>query len=150
MNQRYAERMNVELRYLQCLVAIVDHGGFTGAAAELGVSQPAVSRGLAALERELGVRLLRRTSREVVPTAVGERVLAKARRILGEVEELVRDGPPMSWGRRRPRCEVTSRMPASDGSGDLDVVRSESALLVLPPLYGGLAQAGGHEVDDVL
>lgn len=83
--------MDVEVRHLQCLVAIVDHGGFTGAAAELGVSQPAVSRGLAALERELGVRLLRRSSREVVPTAIGERVLAKARRILDDVEDLVRD-----------------------------------------------------------
>ena len=55
--------MDVELRHVRCLVAIVDYGGFTGAAAELGVSQPAVSRGLAALERQLGVRLLRRTSR---------------------------------------------------------------------------------------
>ncbi len=83
--------MDVELRHVRCLVAIVDHGGFTGAAAELGVSQPAVSRGLAALERELGVRLLRRTSREVVPTAAGERVLVRARRLLTDVEDLVRD-----------------------------------------------------------
>ena len=83
--------MDVELRHVRCLVAIVDYGGFTGAAAELGVSQPAVSRGLAALERELGVRLLRRTSREVVPTAAGERVLARARRLLTDVEDLIRD-----------------------------------------------------------
>jgi DNA-binding transcriptional LysR family regulator len=83
--------MDVELRHLRCLVAIVDHGGFTGAAAELGLSQPAVSRGLAALERELGVRLLRRTSREVVTTPAGERVLARARRLLTDVEDLIRD-----------------------------------------------------------
>src|SRR6185503_972149 len=83
--------MDVELRHVRCLVAIVDHGGFTGAAAELGVSQPAVSRGLAALERQLGVRLLRRTSREVVPTAAGDRVLARARRLLTDVEDLIRD-----------------------------------------------------------
>jgi DNA-binding transcriptional LysR family regulator len=83
--------MDVELRHLRCLVAIVDHGGFTGAAAELGLSQPAVSRGLAALERELGVRLLRRTSREVVPTAAGVRVLARARRLVTDVEDLIRD-----------------------------------------------------------
>ncbi|MDV3130019.1 LysR family transcriptional regulator [Mycobacterium sp. 21AC1] len=83
--------MDLELRHLRCLVAISDHGGFTGAAAALGVSQPAVSRGLAALERELGVRLLRRTSREVVPTAAGERVLARARRLLAEADDLVRD-----------------------------------------------------------
>jgi DNA-binding transcriptional LysR family regulator len=89
--QRYARRMDVELRHLRCLVAIVDHGGFTGAAAELGLSQPAVSRGLAALERRLGVRLLRRTSREVVTTPAGERVLARARRLLVDIEDLVRD-----------------------------------------------------------
>jgi len=83
--------MDVELRHLRCLVAIVDHGGFTGAAAELGLSQPAVSRALAALERALGVRLLRRTSREVVPTTAGERVLARARRLLTDAEDLVRD-----------------------------------------------------------
>lgn len=84
-------RMDVDLRQLRCLVAVVDHGGFTGAAGELGVSQPAVSRGVAALERQLGVRLLRRTSREVVPTAAGERVLARARRLITDVEDLVRD-----------------------------------------------------------
>src|SRR6185503_16918459 len=83
--------MDVDLRQLRCLVAVIDHGGFTGAAAELGVSQPAVSRGIAALERELGVRLLRRTSREVAPTAAGERVLARARRLITDVEDLVRD-----------------------------------------------------------
>jgi DNA-binding transcriptional LysR family regulator len=83
--------MDVELRHLRCVVAIVDNGGFTGAAAELGLSQPAVSRGLAALERELGVRLLRRTSREVVPTAAGVRVLARARRLLTDAEDLIRD-----------------------------------------------------------
>lgn len=80
--------MGVELRQLRCLVAIVDHGGFTDAAADLGVSQPAVSRGLAALEDALGVRLLRRTSRQVVLTAVGERVLIRARRLLADVEDL--------------------------------------------------------------
>jgi DNA-binding transcriptional LysR family regulator len=83
--------MDVELRHLRCLVAIVDNGGFTGAAAELGMSQPAVSRGLAALERSLGVRLLRRTSREVSPTAVGVRVLARARRLLADVDDLIRE-----------------------------------------------------------
>jgi DNA-binding transcriptional LysR family regulator len=83
--------MDVELRHLRCLVAIVDHGGFTGAAAELGMSQPAVSRGLAALERSLGVRLLRRTSREVAPTAAGVRVLARARRLLSDVDDLIRE-----------------------------------------------------------
>ena len=87
----YAERMDVELRHLRVLATIVDASGFTGAAAELGLSQPAVSRTLAALEDALGVRLLRRTSRELVLTAAGERVLARARRVLAEVDDLVRE-----------------------------------------------------------
>lgn len=83
--------MDIELRHLRCLVAIIDAGGFTDAAAVLGVSQPSVSRTLAALEDALGVRLLRRTSREVLLTAPGERVLARSRRVLAEVEELTRE-----------------------------------------------------------
>ncbi|MEU7338489.1 LysR family transcriptional regulator [Streptomyces sp. NPDC007074] len=83
--------MDVELRQLRCLVAIVDEGTFTDAALVLGVSQAAVSRTLASLERALGVRLLRRTSREVTPTATGLRVLAHARRVLGEVADLVQE-----------------------------------------------------------
>ncbi|MFJ3903041.1 LysR family transcriptional regulator [Streptomyces sp. NPDC090025] len=82
--------MDMELRQLRFLVAIVDEGGFTDAAHVLGVSQAAVSRTLAALERALGVRLLRRTSRSVTPTATGARVVAQARRVLGEADELVR------------------------------------------------------------
>ncbi|MFJ2116193.1 LysR family transcriptional regulator, partial [Streptomyces sp. NPDC087850] len=83
--------MNVELRQLRCLVAIVDEGSFTDAAIALGVSQAAVSRTLASLERALGVRLLRRTSREMAPTAAGLRVVAHARRVLGEVADLVQE-----------------------------------------------------------
>ncbi|NNN29390.1 LysR family transcriptional regulator [Streptomyces sp. S3(2020)] len=83
--------MDLELRHLRCLVAIVDEGTFTDAAIALGVSQAAVSRTLASLERALGVRLLRRTSREVTPTATGLRVVAHARRVLAETEDLVRE-----------------------------------------------------------
>ena len=83
--------MDVELRHLRCLIAIVDTGGFTDAAHELGISQPAVSRTLAALENVLGVRLLRRTSRQVVLTAAGERVLARGRRVLAEIDDLARE-----------------------------------------------------------
>lgn len=81
--------MSVELRQLRCLAAIADAGTFTDAAIELGVSQAAVSRALAGLEAELGVRVLRRTSREVVPTTAGNQVLSRARRVLAEVDELV-------------------------------------------------------------
>jgi len=85
------DRPSVDLRQLRCLVAIVDEGTFTDAAAALGVSQAAVSRTLASFEQALGVRLLRRTSREVTPTGTGLRVVAHARRVLAEVDDLVRE-----------------------------------------------------------
>ncbi|MFF2776121.1 LysR family transcriptional regulator [Streptomyces sp. NPDC058052] len=80
----------LELRHLRCLVAIVDAGSFTDAAVELGVSQAAVSRTLLSLERILGVQLLHRTSRTVTPTTAGVQVLARARHLLSEAGELIR------------------------------------------------------------
>ena len=83
--------MAVELRHLRCLVAIVDAGTLTDAAIALGVSQAAVSRTLAGLEAELGVRLLHRSARQVTPTAAGSRVLPRARRLLADADQLVAD-----------------------------------------------------------
>lgn len=82
--------MNVELRQLRCLVAIVDAGSFTDAAIDLGISQAGVSRTLASLEGALGVRLLRRTTRDVTLTAAGSRILPHARRALAEAADVVR------------------------------------------------------------
>ncbi len=80
--------MSLELRQLRCLVAVADNGTFTDAAIELGVSQAAVSRSIATLEAELGVMLLRRTTRHVEPSAAGATVIARARRILADVADL--------------------------------------------------------------
>jgi DNA-binding transcriptional LysR family regulator len=82
--------MSLELRQLRCLVAVADNGTFTDAAIELGVSQAAVSRAVAALEAELGVVLLRRTTRRVEASPAGLTAIARARRILAEVAELHR------------------------------------------------------------
>jgi DNA-binding transcriptional LysR family regulator len=82
--------MNVELRYLRALVAVVDSQTFTDAAIALGTSQAAISRSVAALERALGLRILQRTTRNVTPTPAGERVIEHARRVLDEVALLER------------------------------------------------------------
>ncbi|SCL27267.1 DNA-binding transcriptional regulator, LysR family [Micromonospora pallida] len=82
--------MEVELRHLRALAAVVDAGTFTGAAASLGVSQAAVSRTVAALEAALGTRLLHRSARHVTLTATGVQVLARARTLLDEVAALYR------------------------------------------------------------
>ena len=86
----YAERMDVQVRQLRALVAVVDAGTFTDAATVLGISQAAVSRSVAALERALGARVLQRTTRHVALTPAGARIVAQARRILQEVSHLQR------------------------------------------------------------
>ena len=55
-------------------LAVARERNFTRAAAQLGVSQPALSRAIRALEARLGVRLLTRTTRSVAPTEAGERL----------------------------------------------------------------------------
>jgi DNA-binding transcriptional LysR family regulator len=76
----------VELRQLRYLDAVARHRSFTQAALDLHIAQSALSQQVGRLERELGVELLRRTTRRVEVTEVGELVLARARRALAEVE----------------------------------------------------------------
>lgn len=68
-------------------VAIADRGSLTAAAEALGSSLPAVVRLLAALEKEVGVRLLNRTTRRIALTDEGRDYLERSRRVLAEVEE---------------------------------------------------------------
>jgi len=81
----YGRRMSVDLRQLRALAAVVDQGTFTDAAIALRTSQASVSRAVADLERSLGRRLLLRTSRGAMPTAVGRRVSEHAHRVLAEI-----------------------------------------------------------------
>src|SRR5690242_13044590 len=76
----------MDLRQLRAVVAIVDHGGFTRAAAALHVAQPSLSQSVRSLETELGVELFHRTGRRVVLTAAGEALLEPARRALRDAE----------------------------------------------------------------
>jgi DNA-binding transcriptional LysR family regulator len=78
----------MELRHLRTLDAIARHGSFTRAAEELHLAQSAVSQQVRRLEAELGVDLLRRTSRRVDVTEAGQVVLDYARRVLSEVDGL--------------------------------------------------------------
>ena len=88
----------MELRQLVYFEAVVRHGGFTHAADALRIAQPAVSAQLAKLERELGTPLLHRTTRRVRLTDAGELVLARARRILAEVEGVREDAASLTGG----------------------------------------------------
>jgi DNA-binding transcriptional LysR family regulator len=81
----------VELRQLRYLDAVARHRSFTQAALELHIAQSALSQQVSRLERELGVELLRRTTRRVAVTEAGELVLARARRALSEADSVRAD-----------------------------------------------------------
>jgi LysR family transcriptional regulator, carnitine catabolism transcriptional activator len=69
----------MDLRRLEIFLAIVEDGSFSGAADELGISQPAVSQAVRALEAELGIALFHRLGRSVRLTDAGEALCLPAR-----------------------------------------------------------------------
>jgi DNA-binding transcriptional LysR family regulator len=71
---------------LRHFLAVVDHGGFTAAAQEVYVSQPALSLAVKELEGELGVALFTRSGRRVQLTAAGEALVEPARQVLRDLE----------------------------------------------------------------
>lgn len=75
------------LQRMSVFVAVAEAQGFAAAARRLGLSPPAVTRAIAALEAHLGTRLLRRTTRIVRLTDAGARYLEDCRRLLGELDE---------------------------------------------------------------
>ena len=78
--------MDWTLRELRFFVAAAEAGSFTDAAAQLYVSQAAVSRTIAGLEKIVGDKLLRRVPRGCELTAVGQQILPAARRVLAEAD----------------------------------------------------------------
>ena len=79
----------MDLRQLNALVAVADHGGFSAAADALHTVQSNVSAHIARLERELGATLIDRSGGRL--TQEGETVLARARRIHAEVDGVIAD-----------------------------------------------------------
>lgn len=80
---------DLSLRQLQYVVAVADTLGFHRAAARCHVSQPTLSAQVQQLESVLGVRLFERDRRRVLVTAAGVDMVARARRVLVEVEDLI-------------------------------------------------------------
>jgi len=72
---------------ITAFVAVCDAGSLTGAARKLGLSPSVMSRHIAALEARLGTRLFHRTTRSISLTDAGGRFLARARRVLADLEE---------------------------------------------------------------
>ena len=81
------DRLSLEgLRYAR---AVAESGSFTAAARAYGVTQPALSNGIARLEDRLGTRLFDRSPQGATPTAAGERLLPMISRAVSEIDAVV-------------------------------------------------------------
>jgi DNA-binding transcriptional LysR family regulator len=77
-----------DLHFIECAVALGRHRSFARAAESMHISQPTFSRSIAALEKNLGVRLFNRSTRRVEPTPVGHAFLERAELLLEEAARL--------------------------------------------------------------
>ncbi|WP_435133508.1 LysR family transcriptional regulator [Actinacidiphila sp. bgisy144] len=102
----------MDLETVRTFMAAADTGRFQEAAAELGVTQQAVSKRIAALERALGVRLFDRTARGAEPTIDGRAFLPHARELLRAAARAVAS---VGAGRGRLRVDVLSSRGAASG-----------------------------------
>ncbi|AHH94504.1 LysR family transcriptional regulator [Kutzneria viridogrisea] len=100
----------MDLELVRTFLAVADQGQFQEAAVELSVTQQAVSKRVAALEAELGVRLFARTARGAQLTIDGQAFLPHARAVLDAVQRAVESVRP---GRRALRVDVLRRHLAS-------------------------------------
>ncbi|MFG2928167.1 LysR family transcriptional regulator [Streptomyces achromogenes] len=102
----------MDLETVRTFVAAADAGQFQGAAAELSLTQQAVSKRIAALERDLGVRLFTRTPRGAELTIDGQAFLPHARELLRIAERAVTS---VRTGRRPLRVDVIASRAAPSG-----------------------------------
>ena len=100
----------LSMRALECLVAIMEQGSLTQAAAVLHISQPALSHQIAAIDRELGTPVIERLPRGIRPTAAGLAAVAEARIALAAADRAViagRRAAAGAGGRIRIACAET-------------------------------------------
>jgi DNA-binding transcriptional LysR family regulator len=106
----------LEFRALRYFVAVAEELHFTRAAERLYIAQPALSEQIRRLEDELGVELLRRTTRKVELTAAGEEFLTRARRIVEEADAALAEAS------RAARGETGSVRVATGATAGLEQV----------------------------
>ncbi|MBT2408632.1 MULTISPECIES: LysR family transcriptional regulator [unclassified Streptomyces] len=102
----------MDLEAVRTFVAVVEAGQFQKAAADLAVTQQAVSKRVATLERDLGVRLFTRTPRGAELTIDGQAFLPHARELLRAAERAVAS---VRTGRRPLRVDVINSRGAASG-----------------------------------
>ena len=81
----------MDTRQLAAFCAVVERRSFSQAAERLGVTQPAVSLQVRALEKRLGTQLLDRSGRRVEPTEAGDRLYRSAQRLLAAEQQLLEE-----------------------------------------------------------
>ena len=102
-----------DLNTLAAFSAVAEERSFTKAGKRLGVSPSAMSHALRALEEDIGVRLLSRTTRSVAPTEAGERLLARLRPALTDVQDALNQ---LSGLRDKPAGRVRLLVPRLAGT----------------------------------
>ncbi|QWT18722.1 LysR family transcriptional regulator [Bacillus sp. NP157] len=117
-----------KLQAMQAFVRVVEAGSFSAVARESGATQSAVSKQIAALERELEAKLLVRTTRSLALTEEGERYFEQARRIVAEVAEA-----ETSLHRGRQELRGLLRVAASVGFGRLRLMPHVQSFLAAHP-----------------
>ena len=126
------------LSAMETFVRVIEAGSFSGAATQLRVGQPAVSKTIAQLEDRLGVRLLLRSTHGLTPTEAGRNFYERAKRSIEEVEEAelaARGAAATLSGRLRvcaavtfARMHVVPRLPiflAAHPALDIDIVMQD-------------------------
>lgn len=125
-----------KLQAMTTFVRVVETGSFTGAARQLGVGQPAVSKTVALLEERLQVRLLVRSTHGLAPTEAGVRFYERARDAIREIDE----------------AELEARGAGAGLSGRLRVCAATTfaRLMIVPRLPEFLAANPSLDIDVIL
>jgi DNA-binding transcriptional LysR family regulator len=106
----------LKLQQLRLFGAIAEAGSFSAAAERVGLSQPALSKSVKDMERELGAKLLLRSSRGISLTSYGNAVAKRAASIERELEKLTED---FSWLRGEIAGDLSIGVTALGASGPL-------------------------------
>lgn len=88
----------VTIRQLRLVTAIAEVGSMVRAGEAVGMTQPAVSKAVRDLERDLGVKLFKRGNRGVTPTSYGEALVRHAQRVLAQLEHAAEEIDDLAHG----------------------------------------------------
>lgn len=125
-----------DVRQLRYFVAVAEERHFGRAAERLGIAQPPLSRAVRELERQLGVQLLERTTRQVTVTPAGETLLRDARTALDAVNAAIRRTRNVGSPRPMLRVAIKADFDAGLLPVILEAYKSEPESLPVELLFG--------------